>query len=31
MAFSRMQACVAGSTDVKEIKIESVMVEGGSL
>lgn len=30
-AFSRMQACVAGDEDVQEIKIESIMVEGGSL
>jgi LacI family transcriptional regulator len=30
-AFSTMQACIAGDTDVKEIMIESVMIEGGSL
>eukprot|EP01037_Dinobryon_pediforme_P007413 gene7413-7477_t len=31
MAFSRMLACVAGSTYVQELKIDSVLVEQGSL
>jgi len=31
MAFSRMQACIAGSTYVQELKIGSILVEGGSL
>lgn len=31
MAFSRMLACVAGSSYVQELKIESMLVEGGSL
>lgn len=31
MAFSRMLACVAGSSYVQELKIESVLIEGGSL
>lgn len=31
MAFSKMLACVAGSAYIQELKIESVMVEGGSL
>lgn len=31
MAFSRMLACLAGSTYVQELKIESLIVEGGSL
>jgi len=31
MAFSRMLACVAGSSYVQELKIEPILVEGGSL
>jgi LacI family transcriptional regulator len=31
MAFSRMLACLAGSAYVQELKIESLIVEGGSL
>jgi LacI family transcriptional regulator len=31
MAFSRMLACIAGSSYVQELKIESIIVEGGSL
>lgn len=31
MAFSRMQACLAGSTYVQELKIGSILIEGGSL
>lgn len=31
MAFSRMLACLAGSTYVRELKIEAVLVEGGSI
>lgn len=31
MAFSRMLACLAGSKYMQELKIESVLIEGGSL
>jgi LacI family transcriptional regulator len=31
MAFSRMLACIAGSTYVRELKIEATLVEGGSI
>ncbi len=31
LAFSRMLACLAGSTYAQELKLPSVMVEGGSL
>ncbi|MGZ3767011.1 MAG: LacI family DNA-binding transcriptional regulator [Mucilaginibacter sp.] len=31
LAFTRMLACVAGSSYVQELKIESAMVKGGSL
>ena len=31
MAFARMQACIAGSSYVQELKIDSMIVEGGSL
>ncbi|MDP9081078.1 MAG: LacI family transcriptional regulator [Bacteroidota bacterium] len=30
-AFARMQACIAGSTYAQELKIDSIIVEGGSL
>ncbi|MCR8560258.1 LacI family transcriptional regulator [Mucilaginibacter sp. BJC16-A38] len=30
-AFARMQACIAGSTYAQELKIDSMIVEGGSL
>ena len=31
MAFARMLACLAGSSYVQELKIDSVVIEGGSL
>jgi len=31
LAFSRMLACLAGSTHMQELKTESIIVEGGSL
>ncbi|MBB3056689.1 LacI family DNA-binding transcriptional regulator [Mucilaginibacter gotjawali] len=31
LAFSRMLGCLAGSTQVQELKTESIIVEGGSL
>jgi LacI family transcriptional regulator len=31
LAFSRMMACLAGSTFVRELTVESVLVEGGSI
>jgi LacI family transcriptional regulator len=31
LAFSSMMACLAGSTFIQELTIESLLVEGGSL
>lgn len=31
LAFSRMMACLAGSSFVRELTVESILVEGGSL
>jgi len=31
LAFSSMMACLAGSTFIQELTIESILVEGGSL